>query len=432
VFMALIAAATAWCLALALRRVVPPGVAVCGALVWLTLPLSLAFGGSVMTEMPLALAMAVMLACWPAVAADPRVLGGALLGGAMGWALLVKSSAASLLAVPALVGGRLLDPRRVRAAVLTIGVAVIIGGPWAVIFREQARAGWLYPSPTLAFTWPAIPFYVDALRGCVGWSVVAGAALWLVSAVRLRGSISALERACVVASAASVALPCVVPAGLDIRHVLPATVPVTALAMIGGWRAWQGARWPVMRAMTAAGLVVVALTEAWAGLPTRRIEGYADMVSAIGVACGPGCVVLVVSDPEGEGAFVAEAARVRRPVPMIVLRGSKVLSASDWAGRNYRPLVRSAGEGRRLLKNRHVQIVVVDTAAVSTPDHAIARGALLAPGDRALTSVATVRVVSHPGARQMRSGALVAYDVGAASSPGPAGRLPKQQAAPAR
>ena len=73
--------------------------------------------------------------------------------------------------------------------------------------------------------------------------------------------------------------------------------------------------------------------------------------------------VLIVSDENGEGAFVSEVA-IRHPSPSAtIIRGSKLVASDDWAGHNFRMLFSSSKDLMRELEDLHVDYLVVDMSA---------------------------------------------------------------------
>lgn len=390
-YIRLLAALTAALLAALVARITTPAIGVVAGLLWLCRPLTLASSSVVMTEVPLALATAAALTNWAALVARPSP------GRATAWAalaagaMLIKSSAIGLLALP-LTARHL--PWRVRGAALT--VAVLVAAPWTLLFHDQASAGWLYAAPSWAYTAGAVPFYALAMKDALGWVGLAGVGLWIVTAIRAGTWGDGVERAAATATAASLAVLLAVPAGYEVRHTLPIAVPAVLLAALGVRRSTMG--WGARPALVLGVLcaAVAAAELAIGGVPERRIQGYRAAVAMATAGCGSGCVLLVVSDPQGEGAVVAEAAALRRRVPVRVVRGSKVLSRSDWAGRDYQPLVRTAGEAEALMARLGLTHVLLDDAPAEVADAPAGRlvAAALRPTRTRLVEVR--RLVRHP------------------------------------
>jgi hypothetical protein len=119
-------------------------------------------------------------------------------------------------------------------------------------------------------------------------------------------------------------------------------------------------RWvaPALARMIPALATVFCVTSMPAGTPPHR-TGYAQVAASIPSGAFGG-VILVSSDPLGEGAIIV-ARLVRDEARQgIVLRASKVLASSDWMGRQYQLLTTSSQEVRELLNAIPVRFVVID------------------------------------------------------------------------
>jgi hypothetical protein len=159
--------------------------------------------------------------------------------------------------------------------------------------------------------------------------------------------------------------------GTENRYFLPAILPLIMLFAAGlesvsswiavrmdrviarpGWAATAAAR------LLAAAIAVVCVASGPADTLRHR-TGY-DQVAASLPAADVAPVILISSDPSGEGALIV--ARLVRDDARegIVLRASKMLASSDWVGRRYRLLTSSAQEVRDLLDTIPVQFIVMD------------------------------------------------------------------------
>ncbi len=81
----------------------------------------------------------------------------------------------------------------------------------------------------------------------------------------------------------------------------------------------------------------------------------------------PSEIYLVAGDPVHEGALIAEAALAERKPKTFVLRASKVLAASSWAGRGYRLRFTTPDAVEAYLDDSHVGLMFVQQK--STPEH---------------------------------------------------------------
>jgi hypothetical protein len=76
--------------------------------------------------------------------------------------------------------------------------------------------------------------------------------------------------------------------------------------------------------------------------------------------------LLVVSNPTGEGALIAAAA-LTAPHSLSVARGTKMLSSSDWMGRDYRSRFETPQELMEILGKARVDYLVIDPPPAALP-----------------------------------------------------------------
>jgi len=81
----------------------------------------------------------------------------------------------------------------------------------------------------------------------------------------------------------------------------------------------------------------------------------------------PSEIYLVAGDPIHEGGLIAEAALAERKPQTVILRASKVLAASSWAGRGYHLRFTSPDALETYLDDSHVGLIFVQRK--STPEH---------------------------------------------------------------
>lgn len=152
---------------------------------------------------------------------------------------------------------------------------------------------------------------------------------------------------------------------IEDRYFLPAVFPLVVLFSAGcEWLARATttslARYlpaatsrHTARAVTAS-LAALCITWAPSAASSRR-DGYAGIVRH---STEP--VVLVSSDPIGEGAVIAEALVRDAGRQQVVLRASKLLASSDWMGTSYELRTPSVAEVRTLLDTIPVHVVILD------------------------------------------------------------------------
>jgi 4-amino-4-deoxy-L-arabinose transferase-like glycosyltransferase len=268
---------------------------------------------------------------------------------------------------------------------LPAGIVLLLCGPWTYLTRGMAHNGFIYPSPTLAFTIPALGFFSWGLVEITGVGLFALVALGMfVKVVRplsesgvpnercsLRAGVEGKWAACGALILAVWLFHCVVPVGWEERYLIPA-VPAALLFLAAGM-AWLAARlprrWPADRrvALVAAAVVLVFAVETFT-LPRRPFSGFGEVGRELLWSPVRSGALLVSSDPRGEGAFIAAVAAGERRPGHVVLRASKALADSDWQGGGYTSFCRTPAEVMRRLEELGVGVVVLDTSAPPTAD----------------------------------------------------------------
>jgi len=151
----------------------------------------------------------------------------------------------------------------------------------------------------------------------------------------------------------------------EVRALLPSLAPAVLLAARAMGRATAGATPKECATLLVllAGWAIASAGE----VPMNRVEGYAAAARAIPYPA-EGVLILVSSDPAGEGAFIVERLVNDRNRAGIVLRAGQMLAESNWMGTHYRPLFQSADAVREHLKGLPVRYVVIDHSAEPSPD----------------------------------------------------------------
>ena len=149
------------------------------------------------------------------------------------------------------------------------------------------------------------------------------------------------------------------------RYLTLALAPLLALAAVGIDTLSALILLPERRRASQAVLVATIVIAFFATRPataSRAPQGFRATVEFLEDRGLAGRRVLIVSDEEGEGAFVSEVA-IRRPSPPpTIIRGSKFIASDDWAGHNFRMVFSSSKDLMRELEDIHVDYLVVDTS----------------------------------------------------------------------
>jgi hypothetical protein len=148
------------------------------------------------------------------------------------------------------------------------------------------------------------------------------------------------------------------------RYMTLSVAPMFGLLPIG-FRTLLGAiRSPRWRGGARVALVGGLIWSAFLVAPMlaiRRPMGFRDAASFLETTVGlAGHRFMVVSEENGEGAFVTEIAR-RHPVPAAtVFRASKILASDTWGGHDFQLRYGSAAALMKELEDLHVEYIAVD------------------------------------------------------------------------
>ena len=323
-----------------------------GLLLWLCAPLVRTFYGMVMAEMLSTLMMLSATMFWGRFLDEGRTRDSVWFGLLAALAILTKGTGLAL--VPMVVISILLARRwnvlRRPGPWIAAGLVAIIAGPWTWYFRKAGTqvGGWADNSggSSLSFTLEALPYYARHLALATGFAVVAFAVVGAYARVICRGSRSGRWTAVASLVFGVFTFQCLIPVGLESRHIISATPALVLLALAGA--VWV-ARLPLFRAsvestqsrrdgMWVALLVLMSLPL----LATARVEkafsGFGPIADWL-VTQGPRGKIVVCSDAVGEGMFISEVAMLDKRPGLTVERASKSLVAEEgrtWEGDNLR------------------------------------------------------------------------------------------------
>ncbi len=328
-------------------------------------------------------------------------------------AVLTKGSGWLLTLVPPIA---LLLTRKLRLllrppfwlAALIVGATCI---PWQLMTMHLVEEGWEGGSR------PSVQYTVAALSGfSVRMLQVVGPALLLLAVLGIFAKILLPMFKRPVASAPAVMFSLIladwlfhslVPAGVEDRKLIMA-LPALVLFVLAG-AVWLAGRLPVPAPLrkwrlpvigALSGIVFCAHTFA---IPHEKHEGYIE--AARYIESDPTlrkATILVSSESSGEGPFIAEIA-MRQPHPAgVILRATKVLAHVSFDGDIYQQLFPDAESVFNYLRQRHVQLVVLDTFPhrINFPHDALLRQLVNQPGRFSL--IATFPKGSSPASGQVQ------------------------------
>ena len=368
--MSLLTAGLATCVFGVLRGTLgTPSALLMGALVCV-LPLVQRMGSVVMTELPLA------LFCLLAALELARFLDGARARHAFGFAffailaILTKGNALALGLLPAIaiaLAGKWSALR--RPALWGAGALVaLVCAPWYWLTLSISASTWAGGStPNLGYAARAGTFYTTGLAGLGGVLVTACAVVGM--AVRpAEGAARCRWATTIGLILALLAFHVAIPSSIELRHLALVAAPWVLCTAWGA--AWLARRRSVatlgLGAFVPALVVATFFVESF-DVPPKDNHGYRHAIARIeSDARLEKAHVLIASDSQGEGLFVAAGALADERPGRVYLRATKVLGSSTWMGDDYQPAFASVAAMGTYLAELPVGVVALD---LSTREH---------------------------------------------------------------
>lgn len=298
-------------------------------------------------------------------------------------AMLTKGTANALVLVP---GIMLLLTRRFsllrrRGLYIAGAIVVLLGCPWQLLSWRLYQGTIPIAHVDFPYIWSTFfgymriflhkigaPFCILALLGLVVecWKLLRARSAPLTDPNYAMSGVISLLLAVVVFHSI-VPLP-----GPETRYMAPATPMVVILVAVGV--RWMAERLPQRVPLAArlggiAGIALIIFAGNTFALPSRPRQGFIEAVDHVLKPEMKHDAILICSDGDGEGAFVAEAAlRDIRP-GAIILRASKVVSEDPWSHPDRRrPLLNSTAEAEQYLESVPVDSIVVDLTQGGWPE----------------------------------------------------------------
>jgi len=284
---------------------------------------------------------------------------------------LTKGNGLAILLMPPLVAifARRLDLFRRPGLYLAAAIVLLVAAPLVTMsFYFDATIG-DFRVTTWADVITRTKFYAWYLTAQLGLPFLAIAAVGLVAAItsprteRHAGPAMGPSLAALVVAATLFHLlnPHAVYSG---RYMTLSVAPMFGLLPIG-FRSLLGAiRWPGWRGPARVALVGALIWSAFLVAPMLAIRlplGFRDAASFLNSTVGlAGHRFMVVSEENGEGAFVTEIARRHPEPPATVFRASKIMATDTWGGHDFRLRYDSAAALMKELENLHVEYIAVD------------------------------------------------------------------------
>jgi hypothetical protein len=288
-------------------------------------------------------------------------------------AIMSKGSGLVLVLVPPLgvLFARRLGLMKKTAFWLPAVLVVLLCGPWYWLTRHMTRNGLIYSGPTLEFTIPALAFFSVTLVQALGIVLFLVAAVGFVERLALpalREGAAGKWAACGALLVGVWTFDCVVPVNYEKRYMISSLPPL--LMFLAAGMGWLGRRAPLPRVfrpvLVGVAVMLVFALETFV-VPSNASGGCRPVAEEL--ATQPElreAKVLVSSDPLGEGMFVAAVAEREQRPGHVILRGSKVLSQSDWMGFDYQSFVHTPAEMMQEMERLKVDLLVLDTSAPPT------------------------------------------------------------------
>ena len=158
------------------------------------------------------------------------------------------------------------------------------------------------------------------------------------------------------------------PVSFDPRY-RTALIPISAFFAASAFQAILGWKHG-MQALKLSGLTVVIglLIVSQPLNAARKVSGYRQAVESLSEQ--PGFqVVMVCSDPQGDGAVTAEF-RLQRPSGrFLVVRADKVLASATWMNQHYRLLHKTSEAVEEYLVDQPVHYVLIDDWGKESGSH---------------------------------------------------------------
>lgn len=377
VFMAFLSALFATTLYVVARREFKSErAAISSALLLLCIPLVQWYGGNILADLPVALFSFWAVLCWANYLDSGRIRFAVAFSSFTTVAILTKGNGYAVLLVPPLT---ILLARRFEllknVRLWWAGAPIALSIPW-MFFT------WTLVGPTMQYELSAAFFMKAFLSYAAYLATAAGVPIFLLALVgaatlipelRTR-SIGGVWLSLLALLAAEILFHSAVPAGIEPRFLI-ATIPCIVLFMLrGGMKviSWSSfvplsftRRAEVLGALIAA-IFALNVFEFLPQRPTGFAQAAAFVTSHQEFA---GYVILVCSEGDGEGPFIARMAELDHTrLDHVVLRASHALADSDWNGQSYRLLLHSPAEVSDYLARLPVGVIVIDRTNFRLPN----------------------------------------------------------------
>lgn len=390
VLLAALTAGLAGVLFLFLKRELGIPAGVLGAGLLLMLPLTQQYSAMIMAEVLSALTMFAATLFWGRFLDGEKPRDALAFGLCAALAILTKGTGLALAFVPVftIAASRRFRILRRPALWWSALLVMLLAGPWTWIFRNQGRGGWAEPSPSWHFSRMAAGYYSWKICVALGLLLLALAVLgaWVVFWRKgERRDRRGVWSACAALVAGVVIFQCIMPVGLEARHLLPALPALVAFAVAGAdflARFCQRAVvYSAVAALSLSGIFFPPQTAIGFGsigdtlalspfrLPQKQFSGFGPIAARL-LADDRARTILVSSDARGEGMFISEMAwRDPARPSRTIQRASKILAASTWSGGSYQSFFSNEEAVEKALADARATVIVLDNSVPNPPPH---------------------------------------------------------------
>lgn len=250
-----------------------------------------------------------------------------------------------------------------KGALYGAAAIVALAIPWQLMTLTMVEEGW-EDRPGFLYSWNALRTFFALLAGGVGWvafgfALLGAAALCLIPLSAGR-SVEGFWAAMFATAVGGLLLHAAIPAGIESRRLIPVLPEV--LLLTGGGIAWLGGRMANRWAPYAlAGATGVGFFFQSFSIPPKTSDGFAEAAEKVlRLQPNPGGVVFVTGTTSGEGSFIAELAMGERRPGHYVLRGTKMLVRTGWAGHEQTPIFQTPSQVAGMLDDWGVNAIAVE------------------------------------------------------------------------
>lgn len=260
-------------------------------------------------------------------------------------------------------------------------IALIVGllcAPFYLLTLEMQRNGMMNESFSLNFVVEGASYYSIHLMKVVGpvifSLVIIGIFQQVLSPLWRRSPVEPVPASMMALLLATWIFHVLVPCGLEQRHLLPA-IPALLFFMAAGVHRvtnfiYQSAEVSTNKRLVVEavlGLGILVLMSLTNEPYQKKWQGFEQVVLALDVSKNPmNRVVLISSDPEGEGMIVSEVAlQDHKRQSRYVLRASKMLAKDRWSGYDYKTRFDSPEAIHNYLRDIPIGALILDTSVTS-------------------------------------------------------------------